>query len=185
MPRPERPAEPGKQSIVLVVMGAVFALDLMSKAWVQDNLLYGQSLDLLGDSVRLTYLLNPGAAFGLSVGEWSRTVFATLAIVAVGVIVMIVRETPPDERLRLSALGLILGGALGNLLDRLRAHGAVVDFLDVGFGAVRWPVFNVADVGVTAGALLLVALLWDERGGSPAPSSAAAPAGESDSAPTA
>jgi signal peptidase II len=174
VPRPERPAEPGKRGLVLGVMCVVLASDLTSKAWVQGNVLYGQSRDLLGDWLRLTYLLNPGAAFGLNVGDWSRTVFATLAIVAVGVILMIVRETPPAERLRLSALALILGGALGNLVDRLRSHGAVVDFLDVGFGAVRWPVFNIADVGVTTGALLLVALLWGERG-SPALEPAAEP----------
>jgi signal peptidase II len=183
MSEPERPEGTGKQGIVLGVMGVVLAVDLSSKAWVQGNVTYGQSLDLLGDWVRLTYLLNPGAAFGLSVGDWSRTVFATLAIVAVGVILMIVRETPAAERLRLCALALILGGALGNLVDRLRSHGAVVDFLDVGFGAVRWPVFNIADVGVTTGALLLVALLWGERG-SPALEPAADPDG-SDSAPTA
>ena len=151
MPRPERFPEPGKQRLVLVVMGVLLALDLLSKAWIQGNLMYGQSLELFGDWVRLTYLLNPGAAFGLNVGEWSRTVFATLAIVAVGVILMIVRETPAQDRVRLSALALILGGAVGNLLDRLRSHGAVVDFLDVGFGGARWPVFNIADVGVTTG----------------------------------
>jgi signal peptidase II len=183
MPRPQRPAPPGKQRLVIGVMGAVLAVDFASKAWVQTNVGYGQSFDLLGEWVRLTYLLNPGAAFGLTVGPWSRSVFATLAIVAVGVILMIVRETPAGERLRLSALALILGGAVGNLLDRLRSHGAVVDFLDVGFGTVRWPVFNVADVGVTAGALLLVALLWGERGPSPVPS--AADPGGPDSAPTA
>jgi signal peptidase II len=183
MSQPEQPAGPGKQGIVVGVMGVVLAVDLSSKAWVQGNVSYGQSLDLLGDWVRLTYLLNPGAAFGLSVGDWSRTVFATRAIVAVGVMRMIVRETPAAERRPLAALALILGGALGNLVDRLRSHGAVVDFLDVGFGAVRWPVFNIADVGVTTGALLLVALLWGERG-SPALEPAADP-DRSDSAPTA
>jgi signal peptidase II len=183
MSRPELPAEPGKQGIVLGVMGFVLGVDLLSKAWVQGNVGYGESQDLLGHWLRLTYLLNPGAAFGLNVGDWSRTVFATLAIVAVGVILMIVRETPAAERLRLAALALILGGALGNLVDRLRSHGAVVDFLDVGFGAMRWPVFNIADVGVTAGAFLLVALLWGEKG-SPALESAAEP-DRSDSAPTA
>jgi signal peptidase II len=156
-------ASDGKQGLVLGVMGSLLALDLLSKAWIQGNFLLGQSMELIGDWVRLTYLLNPGAAFGLHVGGWSRAVFATLAVLAVAVVVVIVRETPAADRLRLAALSLILGGALGNLLDRLRAHGAVVDFLDVGFGSFRWPVFNVADVGVTTGAVLLVVLLWGER----------------------
>ena len=69
MPRPERFPEPGKQRLVLVVMGVLLALDLLSKAWIQGNLMYGQSLELFGDWVRLTYLLNPGAAFGLNVGS--------------------------------------------------------------------------------------------------------------------
>ena len=170
---------------MLGVMGSLLAVDLLSKAWIQGNVSYGQSLSLLGDWVRLTYLLNPGAAFGLNVGEWSRAVFATLAVVAVMVIVTIVRETPAADRMRLSALALILGGAVGNLIDRLRSHGAVVDFLDVGFGRVRWPVFNIADVGVTAGALLLVVLLWGDRGSLAAlPSTAEAHDGGSDSAST-
>jgi signal peptidase II len=156
--------EAGKHRLVLGVMGSLLAVDLVSKAWVQGNLLLGQSTELFGEWVRLTYLLNPGAAFGLNVGVWSRPVFASLAVVAVFVVMFIVRETPSADRLRLSALALILGGALGNLVDRLRAHGAVVDFLDVGFGTFRWPVFNVADVGVTTGAVLLVVLLWGERG---------------------
>jgi signal peptidase II len=175
--------EGGKQRLVFGVMGSLLAIDLVSKAWIQGNFLLGQSMELFGDWVRLTYLLNPGAAFGLHVGVWSRAVFATLAVVAVAVIVMIVRETPAADRLRLSALAMILGGALGNLLDRLRAHGAVVDFLDVGFGSFRWPVFNVADVGVTTGAVLLVALLWGERSMSPAPEGAPEGPVESDGSP--
>jgi signal peptidase II len=158
-----KPRQGDKHRLVLGVMCSLLAVDLVSKAWIQGNFLLGQSTELFGEWVRLTYLLNPGAAFGLHVGVWSRAVFATLAIVAVFVIALIVRDTPPGDRLRLSALALILGGALGNLVDRLRAHGAVVDFLDVGFGSFRWPVFNVADVGVTTGAVLLVALLWGER----------------------
>ena len=180
MPRAERPSVSGKQGLVLGVMGSLLALDFASKAWIQGHFLLGQSMELLGDWVRLTYLLNPGAAFGLNVGAWSRVVFAALAVVAVGVITLIVRETPPGERMRLSALALILGGAMGNLLDRLRAHGAVVDFLDVGFGIYRWPVFNLADVGVTAGALLLVVLLWGDRG-APTSSPSPEPAGPPDS----
>jgi len=163
-----------KRAVVLAVAGPLLALDVLTKGWIRGRFDPGESVAVLGEWMRLTYVLNPGAAFGLHVGPYSRQLFVVLAVLALVVIVWVVRGTPADDRPRLAALALVLGGALGNLLDRLRPHGSVVDFLDVGWGpAVRWPVFNVADVGVTLGALLLVALLWSEetRGeGSTAPS---------------
>ena len=174
--RPESVPVGAKHRLVLGVSAVVLAVDLATKAWIQSRFHLGESVGVFGEWLRLTYVLNPGAAFGIHVGPYSRPLFAALALVAVGVIAQIVRVTSPAERLRLWALALILGGAVGNLSDRLRAHGSVVDFLDVGLGAMRWPVFNVADVGVTVGAVLLVMLLWGEEGveaaeaASPAPS---------------
>ena len=152
-----------KGRLVAGVAGSVLAADLVTKGLVQEHFFLGQSLPVLGDLVRLTYILNPGAAFGFHVGPWSRWVFSGLALVAMGVIAWVVRQTPASERGQLVALALILGGAVGNLSDRLRGHGAVVDFLDVGLGTLRWPVFNLADVGVTTGAALLVLLLWNDE----------------------
>jgi len=156
-------AEGGKPLLVLLVSGVVLAADLLTKAWIQSRFHLGESVHVLGEWVRLTYVLNPGAAFGLHVGPYSRQLFAVLALVAVAVIVLVMARTPSAERARLAALALVLGGAVGNLLDRLRATGAVVDFLDVGLGTYRWPVFNVADMGVSIGAMLLVLLLWGEE----------------------
>lgn len=161
--RPQSVPEAGKHRLVLPVSALVLAADVASKTWIQSRFHLGESVDVLGEWLRLTYVLNPGAAFGIHAGPYSRPLFAALALVAVGVIAQIVRVTPPAERLRLWALALILGGALGNLTDRLRPPGSVVDFLDLGVGTLRWPVFNVADVGVTVGALLLVTLLWGEE----------------------
>jgi signal peptidase II len=150
------------------IAGVVLVLDLCTKWWVRSMLGLGESVPIVGDWVRLTLVLNPGAAFGLEVGTYSRPVFTVLALVAIGVILFVLRGTPESARGRLTALALVGGGATGNLLDRV-GTGAVVDFLDVGFGALRWPVFNLADVGVTSGALLLVLLLWDEgESGAPA-----------------
>ena len=73
------------------------------------------------------------------------------------------RSTPVSDRLRLVAIASVTGGALGNLIDRVRSERGVVDFLDIGFGTVRWPVFNVADIAVTTGALLLALSLWREE----------------------
>ncbi|MSR35904.1 MAG: signal peptidase II [Gemmatimonadetes bacterium] len=142
------------------IAGSVLVLDVSTKWWVRSAILLGDSVPVVGDWVRFTYVLNPGAAFGIQVGAWSRPVFTVLALVAIAVILAALRDTPDGERGRLAALALVGGGATGNLVDRV-GGGAVVDFLDVGVGPLRWPVFNLADVGVTTGALLLVLLLWE------------------------
>ena len=141
--------------------GTVVLVDVLTKWWVRRAFALGESVPVVGDWVRLTYVRNPGAAFGIHVGAYSRAVFTLLALVALALIAWVLHGTPPGRRGRLIALGLVGGGALGNLLDRV-GSGAVVDFLDVGFGALRWPVFNVADVAVTAGSILLALFLWDE-----------------------
>lgn len=153
----------GRATFVGGVAGAVVALDVGTKWLVQRSLNLGESVPVAGDLVRLTYVLNPGAAFGFSVGPHSRMIFGLLAVCAAVLILAVVRQTPPGEHPRLAALALILGGAFGNLVDRVRHAGGVVDFLDVGLGSFRWPIFNVADVGVTSGAVLLVLLLWSEE----------------------
>jgi signal peptidase II len=123
-----------------------------------------QSISVFGDVVRLTYTHNPGAAFGINIGEHSRVFFLVLSILALGVLTSIYRATPNADRLRLFAVALVGAGAIGNILDRLRYERGVVDFLDVGIGAHRWWVFNVADSAVTVGAvLLLISYLLEER----------------------
>jgi signal peptidase II len=85
-----------------------------------------------------------------------------LAIVALFVLGAMVRQTHESQWFRISALGLVCGGALGNLVDRVRSARGVVDFIDVGVGALRWPTFNVADMAVTCGAISLALVLWNE-----------------------
>jgi signal peptidase II len=118
-------------------------------------------VEVLGDFFRLAYVRNPGAAMGLTpFGRW------TLVAISAGAAVLLVwflRVTPAHLRWRRLAMGLILGGALGNLIDRVFYDGLVVDFLDFGLGPHRFWTFNVADIGVTCGgALLLACLLGDE-----------------------
>ena len=124
--------------------------------------------DVVGDTLRLTLVYNPGAAFGLNVGEYSRWVFLVLTLGALVVLWRLYRETKPSDRVRALALGLVCGGALGNLINRLWSVRGVVDFIDVGVGQHRWPAFNVADIGVSVGALLLAWVLWAEDRKSPA-----------------
>jgi signal peptidase II len=118
---------------------------------------------LIGEWVRLTLVYNPGAAFGLSVGSWSRVFFIALTCVAVPVLWRLYKATRPFDNVRVLALALVMAGALGNVLDRLRSAEGVVDFLDIGIGTMRWPTFNVADIAVTTGALLLSLVLWREE----------------------
>lgn len=117
---------------------------------------------VVGDWIRLTLAYNPGAALNFSVGEASRVVFSLAAIIAVTLLLLLYRRTDPGGWSRAAAIALVAGGALGNLLDRLRSPRGVVDFIDVGFGDVRFWTFNIADIGVTAGAVFLAVLLWRE-----------------------
>lgn len=152
----------GKLGFYFGVVGSIVAVDLVTKLIAQRTLPPYQPVPVLGDFFRLTYIYNPGAAFGLSAGPASRFIFLGLAIVAVVVLFLMYRSTPVQDRLRLWAICLVTGGALGNVIDRIRSPRGVVDFFDVGIGNVRWPVFNIADIAVTCGAILLAISLWRE-----------------------
>lgn len=119
---------------------------------------------LVADNVCLTLTYNVGAAFGTRLGDHSRIGFTLLAIVILGVLWRLYREADARDAWLGAALGMVSGGAIGNLIDRLRWSRGVVDFIDVGVGARRFWVFNVADIGVSVGAALLVLLLWRQDG---------------------
>ena len=114
---------------------------------------------IIGDVVRFTLAYNPGAAFSMSLGEYSRWIFGSFAIIALVVLWRLYKMTGTGGRagdpMRIIALGLAWGGAAGNLIDRFRSEHGVVDFIDIGFGDVRFWTFNVADSAVTIGALIL------------------------------
>ena len=114
----------------------------------------GESIPVAGDLVRLTYIHNPGAVFGLTFG--GRPLQLALSLLALGLVVAVLRKTSAGEVRAQVGLSMVLGGALGNLIDRFRL-GEVIDFLDVGIGGLRWYVFNVADAFVTVGVFLLMA----------------------------
>ncbi len=106
----------------------------------------------------LVYVLNPGAAFGFlaDASATFRYVFFTgITVVAAGLIVYYLVKTNPRNLILASSLTLIFGGAIGNLIDRIR-FGSVVDFLDFYLGAAHWPAFNVADSAITVGAALMI-----------------------------
>jgi signal peptidase II len=117
---------------------------------------------LVGEWVRLTLAYNPGATMNLSLGASSRLIFSLVALAAVIVLLQLYRRTPKDGVLRATSLALVAGGALGNLIDRVRSARGVVDFIDIGFGDTRFWTFNLADMGVTIGVILLALVLWRE-----------------------
>ncbi len=137
-------------AIALVVL----VVDQATKALVRAELTLDQPVRIVGDFVRLLYIHNQGAAFGLSLGAHSSLVFLVLAALASGLVLFLYLTVSPEERLQRVALALILGGALGNIIDRVRWE-RVVDFIQVGVGGHYWPIFNVADSAVTVGAVLL------------------------------
>jgi signal peptidase II len=152
----------GKVGLLLGIVGTVVAFDVATKLMIQRTFRLYQQVDVVGEYVRLTYIHNPGAAFGIHLGEYSRVIFLLLSIVALAALVGMYWATPQRDRVRLSSIALICGGAIGNLIDRIRSEAGVVDFLDVGVGDLRWPVFNVADIAVTTGAIFLALSLWRE-----------------------
>jgi len=162
------------------VAGALVVLDQWSKRWASANLAWREPVRVVGDLVRLTYARNSGIAFSLLAGH-GLPLYVFSIIAAVAVIALFVRQ----ERLafaRQLSLAFILGGAVGNLIDRVRT-GQVVDFILLSWGRHEFPVFNVADMAVTCG-VVLFALVWTRE---PAPSAplAAADAGTAPAIPPA
>jgi signal peptidase II len=115
--------------------------------------------DMVGSVVRLTLAHNPRAAMGLHLGPYTGIVIPVIVLLAILLLARLYRTTPLNARLRAAALGLVIGGALGNLGDRLVSRGGVTDFIDIGVGDWRFYTFNVADVAVFCGALLLLRAL--------------------------
>jgi len=136
--------------------------DFVTKRMAETRLTPHVANNIVGDWLRFTLNYNTGAAMNISLGGASRAVFTALALVMIAVIFGMYRRTPANETVQPVALALIAGGALGNLLDRLRSVKGVVDFIDVGIGDSRFWTFNVADAGVTCGAMLLMLVLWSK-----------------------
>ncbi len=131
------------------VILATFLIDQVSKAAVQSLMFLGESIPVAPPFFHLTYIMNPGAAFGLL--AYQTPLFIAVGVLLVIGVLAVYRKIPAEKALVRYGLGLVLGGALGNLADRLR-YGRVVDFLDFRV----WPVFNLADAAIFIGACLLV-----------------------------
>jgi signal peptidase II len=136
-----------------VVAGAVLILDQVTKALILAHLPLGGSIAVIPGFFDLTHVQNPGGAFGFLAGmsaEVRSLLFIAVSLVAAGLILYFYWQTPLGHRFLSVGLALIFGGAVGNLVDRMR-FGIVVDFLDVYAGTLHWPAFNVADSAITIG----------------------------------
>lgn len=154
-----------KARIFWPVLAAIILTDCSTKQLVVEQLAQDPGPHpIIGDWFRLTLAYNPYAALSLSFGSAaaSRILFSAAAITALMILLRLYHTTDPGGRLRAAAIALVAGGAFGNLLDRIRSARGVVDFIDVGVGDARFYTFNVADVGVTVGAVLLAIVLWRE-----------------------
>jgi signal peptidase II len=143
---------------------AVVAIDVATK-WLAVRYLSPPHIPhpVIGDVVRLTLAYNPGAAFSMHLGPYSRYIFGAFALVALVVLWNLYRRSHPSELLLSFALGLAWGGAAGNFIDRVRSHRGVIDFIDIGVESWRFWTFNVADSAVTVGAIILAWLLAREE----------------------
>lgn len=142
--------------LVFFVALGVLVLDQIVKAIVVKNMVLYQSIPVIKGFFHLTYVLNPGAAFSILRNQ--TTFFIIITILVVVFIVFYIPKIPKNNYFMLIGFGSVVGGALGNLLDRIRL-AKVIDYLDFRF----WPVFNIADMGIVIGAGLLLIGFWQEE----------------------
>lgn len=151
--------------IYLIALIIVFA-DQGTKILVKETMMLHDTIPVMGSTIQLTYIENPGMAFGIRFFEthpfWGRWFFSIVSIVASVGLIWYIHLTRTEKMIYRSSLGLILGGAVGNLIDRV-IFGRVVDFMDVDIpdmlGMQRWPVFNIADSAVVCGMILMTCFI--------------------------
>jgi len=165
-----------RYTILVLFAGIVFLADQLTKIWIHKTLRLGEGISIIPGLLDLHYIRNTGAAFGFLSGTHSTfriPFFIGISVVAIGVIFYLFRKIEDSMVLIPLALSLVLGGALGNLIDRIRL-GEVIDFILIHYQRFHWPAFNVADTAITVGVfLLLYHILFPGKRELPAPSSSA------------
>jgi len=154
-----------KYRVLGITVAVVVLLDFVTKAFIGSTMALHETFPVIGGFFNITYVRNPGAAFGFlsDASPGFRSIFfvAVTCLAIILVIYYIVKSTA-EEPLVIFSLSLILSGALGNLVDRVR-FGEVIDFIDVYIGTHHWPAFNVADSAITVGAILLFIEMFRRR----------------------
>jgi len=138
---------------LVVFAGIIVLLDQFTKALIIGHVSFNQTIPIMRGFFNITHIHNPGGAFGLMADlspALRSIIFLFISSLAVGLIFYFYKKTPPNYPWLAAAFALIFGGAIGNLIDRLR-FGFVIDFLDFYFGNLHWPAFNVADSAISVG----------------------------------
>jgi len=153
----------GKFAKLAVISGLIAIFDQISKAVVLKNLPIHDSIPVISGFFSITHIHNPGGAFGFMANQSSSlrsVIFIIISFLAIGLVYYFYRNTPRTHPWLASGFALIFGGAIGNLIDRVR-FGKVIDFLDIYIGSYHWPAFNVADSAISIGvAIFLFHLLF-------------------------
>jgi signal peptidase II len=154
----------GAKYRLLTLSATIVLLDWLTKMWITANVARYETFNIVPGFLNITHIQNPGVAFGLfnRLGDFGPPVLVAAGLAALAVVALYFRRTGREERLLLWSLALILGGAVGNLLDRI-AHGAVTDFVDVFVGTYHWHTFNVADSAISVGICLMLLDVLRER----------------------
>jgi len=158
-----------KTKRVVVLLAVIVVVDQATKVIVDRSMALYQSIAIVDGFFSLTYVRNTGAAFGIFAGSaeiFRRPFLIVVSLVAIGFIFTMLRRLPDNEKGLITALAFIVGGAIGNLIDRL-IYGEVIDFLDCYLGSYHWPAFNVADSFITIGVGLTIYCLYNHQGEDP------------------
>lgn len=144
---------------IFVIAGVIVA-DQLSKLWIVDLFQLYESREIIPGFFNLVYVVNTGAAFSFLAdvqSAWKHYFFLGIGVIAIVALSLIYRQLKEENSLYFFPIGLIVGGAIGNLIDRVRL-GSVVDFLDFYFGNYHWPAFNVADSAICVGAAMFIVM---------------------------
>ena len=154
-----------KYIIFFVTLAAVVLLDQFLKAYIGATMNLHESIPVIDGYFNITYVKNPGAAFGFlanSAPEFRSLFLITVTVIAIVLILYFISKNTAKEIFLTFSLSLILGGAVGNLIDRIR-FGEVTDYLDFYISSYHWPAFNVADTAISLGALVLIVEIFRRR----------------------
>jgi len=147
-----------RYGLLALLAGTIIVVDQATKLAVMESMRLHESIPIVQDFFSLTYIRNPGAAFGLLAGSsnaFRMVFFGITSLVALALLGTILFRLPEKDWLGQLSIAGILGGAVGNLIDRLR-YGEVIDFLDVHVKSYHWPAFNVADSAISVGVVFLI-----------------------------
>jgi signal peptidase II len=151
-----------KLLVAVVLIGGILGADILSKRWALVTLSHGLTVD--SGMVPMTLAYNQGIAFGLPIPSAGRWLLVAASVFVVIMLAGLFHQAKPGDWIRITSISLVTAGALGNLIDRVRWDLGVVDFIGpFDLGMFHWPIFNVADMAITTGALMLGISLWREE----------------------